>query len=720
MKLQFIILCTIICLCHTLASQAQSSLPISFQWQQIAHGGDNGGFANYITDFDTDAQGNFYGAMYIYGDEVWIDTIHIVNPGGFNSCNAVVFSLDCNGRVRWANTCTSGPFFCKLNKSNEVVIEVFAYAGSNPVFGHNKIMDTTLWAVGNPLNTTNFNGAYVLVKINSATGKVKKIKQFGADYTSLGDHPEMFLEKTYKNADGTIEGVFENFTLPSSIDTIAFGKIPVARNKPFGILKLDIDALEPINIVQFQFGTLNNQVYSQTYNSIMRNAQGNYFANVDYPCTPTVAPLVKYFFNNQVDSYYTKPAVNNYFQYPTLFYLMDSADGHIIKYYNKLIVNDTDQIIKYQLACNNNKFFISHFVQKNYSSFFKDTIKAYYSSNPNFTNKYNFPMSCLDLDSQKIIWHTQNDGFASGSWDINIARQSYTINKKGELVGFFGHEGAILNGKDTINKNIYWDAGNYFTHNDTSQLRLAGIDTATGKFLWIGNPITANFYSSNALLTPMDIISDSNDNILMTGIVRDSLWYGNGKYVNAKHGLEFAVMRLGTSKTYLCACTASTATPSIISNAGGVVTATALPSATADSMLWYWGDGSFSKYTAFGTNISHMYTDGETVHKICLEVYSTCGRSIKCISNNAVGLNTIGDLQVALYPNPSNGLLQLSNPNSEGLTITAYNMQGQIVLNSVTTATMHVLHLNQLPNGLYNFKIVSKNGEQFWQKIIKE
>lgn len=76
-----------------------------------------------------------------------------------------------------------------------------------------------------------------------------------------------------------------------------------------------------------------------------------------------------------------------------------------------------------------------------------------------------------------------------------------------------------------------------------------------------------------------------------------------------------------------------------------------------------------------------------------------------------------GQVQYALYPNPSKGIFVLELTSASSFVIS--NALGQVIMNDSKTAGKHAVDLEAQPNGIYFIKIVQGN-QQKTIKIIKE
>ena len=150
------------------------------------------------------------------------------------------------------------------------------------------------------------------------------------------------------------------------------------------------------------------------------------------------------------------------------------------------------------------------------------------------------------------------------------------------------------------------------------------------------------------------------------------------------------------------------------------------------STTWYWGDGD----STLGFYPSHTYAQAGS-YNICLKSISDSG----CVSticqndsiyrlvnsttsgnmvhvnviNTAVGISQISGLNsnISIYPNPSSGLFNLSISQFDKRKISSievYNLIGECVHSQLATSANCQIDLSNLPNGIYNVSIISKQG----------
>ena len=95
------------------------------------------------------------------------------------------------------------------------------------------------------------------------------------------------------------------------------------------------------------------------------------------------------------------------------------------------------------------------------------------------------------------------------------------------------------------------------------------------------------------------------------------------------------------------------------------------------------------------------------------------------VVNSTIGLNEFGlDQAVRVYPNPSNGLVQLVFEGSalEG-NLELVNSLGQVVLAQTFTKVAgeyhHPLNLSELPKGIYQVRVLSSEGSTVLRVVLQ-
>ena len=197
---------------------------------------------------------------------------------------------------------------------------------------------------------------------------------------------------------------------------------------------------------------------------------------------------------------------------------------------------------------------------------------------------------------------------------------------------------------------------------------------------------------------------------------------------------ELATPLCAVGNTYSCAVSSATCTPAANFNllhASAAHTWNAYPafSTNTTNAKWYWGDGSSS----IGFHPNHTYSVTGT-YSICVTAYSACGDSAVFCRNNdtsAIYINILnrattgieqvsgGNNQVSVYPNPTNGVLNvelgLLNEKTE---ITIIDVLGNIVMQSIIYNLKSIIDISHLNKGIYFLRVETNEGTTI-KKIIK-
>ncbi|MBM3434174.1 MAG: T9SS type A sorting domain-containing protein, partial [Bacteroidetes bacterium] len=124
-----------------------------------------------------------------------------------------------------------------------------------------------------------------------------------------------------------------------------------------------------------------------------------------------------------------------------------------------------------------------------------------------------------------------------------------------------------------------------------------------------------------------------------------------------------------------------------------------------------------------GYNSSMMY-DPATGIIICVlinqfpaQAYQVSTQLLSTLINNPVGLNenSIPDNTITLYPNPTNGLVQIEIPNQTIELIMVYDLQGKMIQQT----TESQVDLSKYSNGTYLIRAKKEKGVDTY-KIIKQ
>ncbi len=85
-----------------------------------------------------------------------------------------------------------------------------------------------------------------------------------------------------------------------------------------------------------------------------------------------------------------------------------------------------------------------------------------------------------------------------------------------------------------------------------------------------------------------------------------------------------------------------------------------------------------------------------------------------------IGINkTSINLELAVYPNPTNNYLSLKTENNDGLNYQLLDLQGKIIKSKKVTSNTTSIDIEGLPTSTYFLKITKNNNEIKTFKIIK-
>jgi hypothetical protein len=103
-----------------------------------------------------------------------------------------------------------------------------------------------------------------------------------------------------------------------------------------------------------------------------------------------------------------------------------------------------------------------------------------------------------------------------------------------------------------------------------------------------------------------------------------------------------------------------------------------------------------------------------------IQVRPTIVYDVNVSQNPATGFDKLAksNSQISIYPNPSNGIFQVTSSNLQLTEIKVYDVNGRIVLNQIIQPTPNlskegnsrIIDASNLPNGVYNISLTSSKG----------
>ena len=250
-----------------------------------------------------------------------------------------------------------------------------------------------------------------------------------------------------------------------------------------------------------------------------------------------------------------------------------------------------------------------------------------------------------------------------------------------------------------------------------------------------GCSITENFnltYNTNLLLEPVinhPTCDDTND-----GSIAVSASGGTGVVFQWTNGPTNAIYSGLTEGTYEVTATASngclttesyvleanplTPTASFNSAANGLTASFFNTSANSNNYFWDFGDGT----TSTNFNVVHNFPSAGT-YNVCLTAFGDCENDEVCqeivIDDElSTDLNDLEN-QISVYPNPSNGKINIEFNHVQISDIDIIDAAGRLVKQvKIVTPENTILDLENLENGIYTIKFIDNQNEQVTQKKI--
>ena len=118
-----------------------------------------------------------------------------------------------------------------------------------------------------------------------------------------------------------------------------------------------------------------------------------------------------------------------------------------------------------------------------------------------------------------------------------------------------------------------------------------------------------------------------------------------------------------------------------------------------------------------------LWKDGLPAGEITVEITSlpdVCVDLSEAVSWNPVGINEISSLQINVFPNPTNALLNISGIDPL-ITESAvfYNTQGQVMMNFNINSENQKIDISSFPKGMYVLRIIDREGNVYAKTVNK-
>lgn len=141
-------------------------------------------------------------------------------------------------------------------------------------------------------------------------------------------------------------------------------------------------------------------------------------------------------------------------------------------------------------------------------------------------------------------------------------------------------------------------------------------------------------------------------------------------------------------------------------------------SANESSATYQWIDCDNSNLPIAGET-NQSFTASANGNYAVIVTQNNCSDTSACVNISTVGIKDVSKSNtVNIYPNPSNGIYNLSGLD-ENSKISVYDAIGQIIYTSIITKSKETVNISLLPNGIYMIQIKSENNI-ITKKVIKK
>ena len=90
--------------------------------------------------------------------------------------------------------------------------------------------------------------------------------------------------------------------------------------------------------------------------------------------------------------------------------------------------------------------------------------------------------------------------------------------------------------------------------------------------------------------------------------------------------------------------------------------------------------------------------------------------------NTCTGINELVANRVIIYPNPTNGIINitLSSELTKNSTLEIYDAIGKLIVTEVLSNELNTLNISNLSNGIYSFRVMNNNTMVKFGKLAKQ
>ena len=610
----------------------------------------------------TDARGNVYGMSSIFDFNIQIDTSIIAAGWGYD--DFAVFSYRCDGSLRWVryygSTSMDYTGGLTVDQDGNVFVSGFV-AISSYTDGH--FGDTTVLA--NPY----MNRGTFVAKLDS-NGKTIWLSFLDPPTASPGN---WVLQMEADNQGNRC--VLIKFTTPGM-----WGNYPIPQ-KGYYVIKVDKNNGNTMDVIKLEFNS-SDDLFSVNFNVDEMN---NYYLNTQVNDTIFLG-------NNIATAGYSggSPRANSVLA-------KYSSTGNFIWYkeLGGIFANAARKILLGKPLIVNNKVYINGYTNNNLT-IFGDTI-----NNPYLTLfKGDIPFNaCFNKNNGNFISlkHLFNTDYCDFKFVSTISDKIYLSN--------ISHGKILLNATDTLKPY----GGEY----SESYPFIIAIDTNLTQFEWgVATKVTGNVTRIESLTV------DNTGNIYAGGKFSDSIFNSFGSSIQSHGGnSDFFIAKIAYSNN--CGCSVAQTFPQFVSLNNNALIVKGTATGVTDSLYWYWGDGSKTKYLAQNTNVSHTYSVGGN-YSVSLRSYNYCGTKDSTIQITGVGITEQELKYLAAYPNPVNHTLTIENPYQSSMQLSIYSITGKLLYSHQYQSYTTTIDMSPYEAGIYFVEMKLEDGRKAVRKVAKE
>jgi hypothetical protein len=143
----------------------------------------------------------------------------------------------------------------------------------------------------------------------------------------------------------------------------------------------------------------------------------------------------------------------------------------------------------------------------------------------------------------------------------------------------------------------------------------------------------------------------------------------------------------------------------------------AILTASTSATSYTWNTGA----TTLSVSVSPTVTSSYTVSSIGANGCVGNG-NVTVIVNACTGINEAVANLISIYPNPSNGILNVSLTASlaRNSVIEIYDALGKLVVKQMLANELNSINISNLENGIYIFKVINTNNILKTGKLVKQ